>query len=120
MLSQLARFCIMACACALVLSTYSTRAEEGGGGGGRKSAYVWVRDMIINHAEDYNLTADQKTKLNDLLDSPPPKSRADYGKVKEKVRNILTKEQWEKFESSITKKEQQRHNNNNDDNDDHK
>jgi len=112
MVYRFVRICAIAFACVISIN-YSTRAEENSA----PRKFQWIRE-VINHSEDLNLNAEQKAKLNDLLDAPAPKSRPEYLKIKEKVQTILTKDQWEKIEGVLKKSRDERPHN--DDNDDHK
>ncbi len=111
MICRFVRICAIAVAC-IISVQYSTRAEENAA----PQKFKWIRE-IINHGEELNLSAEQKAKLNDLFDLPMPKTRAEYGKIKDRVQAILSKEQWEKAESSLRKRDERNHV---DDNDDHK
>jgi hypothetical protein len=112
---QFVRICVIAFAAAFCIAAH---AEEG-------SAHKDIRSMpwiqnILNHADDLGMTADQKTKMNEIADSPLPRSKPEWTKVRERVETILSKEQREKIENLMRKQREEHKERNAEDNDDHK
>ena len=116
MIRHAVRICIIASAVALCSAAH---AEENAHKDLR--SMPWLRD-ILNHGDDLGLSAEQKTKINEVADLPIPHSKAEWLKIRERIESIVTKEQREKIESMAKKREERTRAErmNAEDNDDHK
>jgi Spy/CpxP family protein refolding chaperone len=99
-------------ACALSLGTIALVNAEGPGGPrhGGKSRHHWDGHHLDGLTEDLNLSADQKAKVQPIIDQTKPQIRSIHEDARQKtkavmdntmaqIRPLLTAEQQKKFDA---------------------